>query len=79
MVGRDRNRLGQEEKGGTDRQVDLLPHLLILWWLLVRIALPPALPQFLQPPAIIHSSSSYVHFNCLQQISGGKWSLTNSG
>jgi len=30
-------------------------------------------------PTIIHSSSAYAHFNCLQQISGGKWSLVNPG
>lgn len=69
----------KRKKNGADRQVALLPHLLILQQLLVGTALPPVLLQSLQPPDFIHSSSSYVHFNCLQQISGGKWSLINSG
>ena len=64
-MAQDSNGLGQEEKREADREVDLLPPLLMLQWLLVGTALPPALLQFLQHPALIHSSSSYVHFNCL--------------
>lgn len=33
--------------------------------------------QFLHHPTPTHGRSSYIHFNCLWQISWGKWSLIN--